>query len=189
MVKEIIFALVAKEKNQVLCEFTEHRGNFETIAQGILQKVKENSRATIVFENEYFFYYLNKEGITGLCLCDQYFPKDSAFIFLEELIDALLQKFTKSEIQKERAYSKVFSDIFSPIIKEKISKYNRNPEASDSMKLLKKGVLEYKDNVFKANEILLERELKLNLVVQKSEALKVESTAYYDSVRNKLIII
>lgn len=50
MSKEIIYTVISKENNQVLCEYTEHRGNFETIAQSILSKVKENSRATICFD-------------------------------------------------------------------------------------------------------------------------------------------
>lgn len=52
MAKEIIYVVVAKEKNKVLCEYTEHRGNFETIGQNILSKVKSESRATICFEKE-----------------------------------------------------------------------------------------------------------------------------------------
>lgn len=189
MVKEIIYTLVSKEKTQVLCEFTDFRGNFETIAQGILNKVKENSRATILFEKDHLFYYLNREGITAMCLCDDEFPKDSAFYFLEEIISALLEKFTKNEIQKEKAYSKVFSDIFSPIIREKMQKYNSNPDASDSIKMLKKGVLEYRDNVFKANELLLERDQKLNLVAKKADSLKLESGVYYNSVSILNILI
>lgn len=58
MVKEIIYTVIAKEKNKVLTEFTEHRGNFETIGQNILSKVKTESRATICFEKEYVLLYI-----------------------------------------------------------------------------------------------------------------------------------
>ena len=52
MSKEIVYTVVAKEKNQVICEYTEHRGNFEQVAHNILTKVKEDTRATICFEKE-----------------------------------------------------------------------------------------------------------------------------------------
>jgi hypothetical protein len=59
MVKEIIYTVIAKEKNKVLTEYTEHRGNFETIGQNILSKVKTESRATICFEKEYVLLSIN----------------------------------------------------------------------------------------------------------------------------------
>ena len=48
--KEIIYAVVAKNKNQVLCEFSDHSGNFEQVSQEILNKIKENTRGTICFQ-------------------------------------------------------------------------------------------------------------------------------------------
>lgn len=49
--KEIIYCVVAKNKSQVLCEYTEHKGNFEIIAQEILgKKIQENTRGTVCYE-------------------------------------------------------------------------------------------------------------------------------------------
>lgn len=49
--QELVYSVVAKELSQVLCEFTEHKGNFETIAQEILsKKIKENTRGTVCYE-------------------------------------------------------------------------------------------------------------------------------------------
>ena len=49
--KEIIYCVIAKNKYQVLCEFTEHKGNFEIIAQEILaKKIAENTRGTVKYE-------------------------------------------------------------------------------------------------------------------------------------------
>ena len=109
-----------------------------------------------------------------MCLCDGEFPKDTAFIFLEEISDLLFEKFTSAEIKKEKAFSKVFGDIFNPILKDKMIYYKNNPEATDSLRELKKGVLNYRDNVIKANDILMERGEKITLVVKKAESLKTE---------------
>lgn len=124
-----------------------------------------------------------------MCLCDSEFPKDTAFIFLEEVSDQLFDKFTASEIKKEKAYSKVFADILNPIIKDKMLYYKKNPETSDALKDLKKGVIEYRDNVIKANDILMERGERITLVVKKAESLKTESGVYYSSVSSYLIYV
>lgn len=121
-----------------------------------------------------------------MCLCDGEFPKDTAFIFLEEISDLLFEKFTSSEIKKEKAFSKVFGDIFNPILKDKMLYYKNNPEATDSLRELKKGVINYRDNVIKANDILMERGEKITLVVQKANSLKTGSEVYYSSVSHQI---
>ena len=37
----IIYALVAKNDDQVLCEYTEYKGNFEQISRTILRKIQK----------------------------------------------------------------------------------------------------------------------------------------------------
>jgi len=49
--KDIIYSVIAKNKSQILVEYTEHKGNFEIIAQEILsKKIQENTRGTICYE-------------------------------------------------------------------------------------------------------------------------------------------
>lgn len=49
--KEIIYTVVTKNKNQVMSEFSDHKGNFETISQEILtKKIQDNTRGTICYE-------------------------------------------------------------------------------------------------------------------------------------------
>lgn len=52
MSREIVYTVISKENNLVVCEYTEHRGNFEQVAHNILSKVKPDTRATICFEKE-----------------------------------------------------------------------------------------------------------------------------------------
>ena len=60
--------------------------------------------------------------------------------------------------------------------------YNKNPDASDSLRELKKEVLQYRENVIKSYESLMDRGEKINLVVKKADSLKHESGVYYGSV-------
>ena len=130
----------------------------------------------------YYFHYLNDEGISYMCLCESEYPKETAFVFLEDLKEKFFNKFTPSDVEREKAYSKFFSETFNPILKERMIYFNRNPEAHDSLRDLKKGVIMYRDNVVKANDILIERGEKINLVVKKADSLRQESGSYYSSV-------
>ena len=117
-----------------------------------------------------------------MCLCSAEFPKDTAFVYLEDLYDELFKVFSNDEIKNLRPYSKLYSDKFTPILKDKMIYYNRNPDANDSLRQLKNEVLQYRENVIKSYENLMERDEKINLVVKKADSLKQESGVYYGSV-------
>lgn len=47
----VIYLLIAKDTDVVLCEFTEHEGNFNKLAENLLPKVKQESRSTFGYDN------------------------------------------------------------------------------------------------------------------------------------------
>lgn len=51
------------------------------------------------------------------------------------------------------------------------------------MSKLKDGVINMKDNVLQAHEMLMERGEKINLIVKKADNLKTESGNYFKHVR------
>lgn len=117
-----------------------------------------------------------------MCLCEADYPKETAFIFLEDVSDKFVEKFTSQDIERELAHSELFSKTFTPVLKDRMIYFNKNPDANDNLRELKKGVLDYRDNVIKANDILIERGEKITLVVKKADSLKQESGSYYSSV-------
>lgn len=46
----IKYSLISKEKDKVLCEYTDFIGNFEQISRELLKKVKPESRGTFLYE-------------------------------------------------------------------------------------------------------------------------------------------
>ncbi len=46
----IIYTLVAKTNNVILCEYTEYSGNFQYISLIILKKIKPNKKCTIEYD-------------------------------------------------------------------------------------------------------------------------------------------
>lgn len=72
----IIYALIAKNDDQVLCEYTEYKGNFEQISRMILRKIQKNSRRALIYDESYNFTYINENNITYLSMSDAKFPND-----------------------------------------------------------------------------------------------------------------
>lgn len=59
----MIYVLISKEISNVLCEYTDFKGNFEQISRSLLKKVKANKRATFSYE-ESLIPYLDTTFIT-----------------------------------------------------------------------------------------------------------------------------
>ena len=114
-------------------------------------------------------------------MCDDKLTQDSAFAYLEDIKSSFLQTFSLKEIDAAYAYS--LNEKFKESIKGKMNYFNANLNDSDSMSKLKKGVLAYKDNILQANDVLLERGEKINLIVRKADNLRTESMNYYGSVQ------
>lgn len=48
----IVYTLICKGSDKVLCEFTEFQGNFEQISRNLLKKVQKEKRATFSYADE-----------------------------------------------------------------------------------------------------------------------------------------
>ena len=73
----ILYALVAKNFDIILSEYTEYTGNFQQITRILLYKIKanhfnnENNQGIyrIQYDNNYLFNYIIKDKIIFLCMC------------------------------------------------------------------------------------------------------------------------
>lgn len=113
-------------------------------------------------------------------MCDDKLTQDSAFAYLEDLKSVFLKTFDYRSIESAYAYS--LNEKFRENIRGKMNYYNANLNDSDSVSQLKKGVMDYKDNILQANDVLMERGEKINLIVKKADNLRTESMNYYGSV-------
>lgn len=51
----IIYTLVSRSPNIVLCDYTEYSGNFQQLSMIMLKRIKKNSKCEIQY-NEYFYF-------------------------------------------------------------------------------------------------------------------------------------
>ncbi len=88
----IIHSLIARHPDIVLCEHSDHTGNFLQISRIILQKViKPETKQSIVYDNHKFIY-INENKITYLCLIEG-LGDSVAFAFLNDIKKKLLQSY------------------------------------------------------------------------------------------------
>lgn len=50
----IFYALIAKEKDTILAEYTEHSGNFQQLTRQLFQKMQPNSKRRYEMDGYYF---------------------------------------------------------------------------------------------------------------------------------------
>ena len=129
----IIHVLISKNKDSVLCEYTEYQGNFTTIARIFLQKIKPDTRQTIQYDL-YQYHYINQNNITYLCITSN-FPEETTFAFLMEVQRQFLEQNSYSDIMKEQSY---FFQYFQKNLKNIMDYYNKCPQKTLSVEIIKK---------------------------------------------------
>lgn len=95
----IYYALVAKDQGKavVLTDYTSYSGNFQNVAMKLMERITPNSMKTFELD-DYFFHYINEDGISVLCMTDKQYKRKSAFAFLQDSKKSLLSYYTQREI-------------------------------------------------------------------------------------------
>jgi hypothetical protein len=114
----IIYVVVAKSEDRILCEYTDFVGNFEQIARSLLKEVHIQHKATFSYDDIYFFHYLNSNNVTYMCMCNDQMTRRSAYTFLEDVKNSFLSSFSLNEIEQSLSYT--LSEAFKDKLKSKI---------------------------------------------------------------------
>ena len=162
----IYYALVAKQKDVVLCEYTDYSGNFQQLAMQLFSRIQPETKKTFELE-DYHFHYINEEGLTVMCMTDNLIQKRTAFVFLADLRRSFYNTFSAREIEQATGHSMRFQQT----IKDKIDFYNDNPNVQNDSKTesLVKELNETKDVMVENLNKILERDLKIDVVLRNSE--------------------
>ena len=177
----LIYVLIASGQ-KVLCDYSAYHGTFEQISQSLLSKVEPNTTASFQYKDQYVFYYLNSDGVTYLCMADVNYPKTSSSSFLESIKTEFTQTYPNKDFKTVGNLG--LNEFFKQKLSIKLEYYNQNQNASlDQTGQLKKGIVDFKNQVLEANDLLDQRGEKINLIVQKAEMLSQESNSFYSSAK------
>ena len=114
----IYYALLAKHTDTaiVLAEYTPYQGNFQKIAREIMGRIQDNTMKTFELE-DFFFHYINENGLSAMCMTDKTFERKLTFAFLQDLKQSLLNVYTPRDLQNAGQNS---LQTFNTTIQEKI---------------------------------------------------------------------
>ena len=83
----------------------------------LMNRIEENTKKTFELE-EFFFHYINEDGLTILCMTDKNLnSKKIPFAFMQDLRKQLLSQYSQREIENAKAYQ---LGTFTDKIREKI---------------------------------------------------------------------
>ena len=176
----IIYCVIAGDSSSVpLAEMAMAEGNFDLIAQKILQKIKKGTSASYVYENKYIFHYNNENGFTFLCMTDSSFSNRTAYAFLFDIKDRFFEKYGNAR-GNLAGYS--INREFADVIKSRMSFYNSDMD-SDKINQVKKNIGQTMDIMRENIDKILDRGEKIEILVTKSQGLSDSSVSMRKTVR------
>jgi len=178
----IIYVLIARNVEIVLCEYSEYNGNFQQITRNLLKQVKKNGKQIIEYDN-YKYQSINQDNITYLCMTSN-FPTDVAFAFLMEVQKQFNQQYEYEKIITTYSYG--ITD-FQDKLQRLMEYYNKCPQKTQTGQIIK-DLNDAKAVLIENIENLMDRDHKMNLIVSKSEQLNTNSSTINkiaNQVKNK----
>lgn len=176
----IIFVIICRDFDKVLCEYTDYNGNFEQVTRSILKRIKTTPKASIQYGDEYLFHFQTEENLTYLCMCDNKYPIETAFEFLNAIKESFLKTFKKEVISTAYAYS--FNRDFRNTLQNKMKFFNNNnsSKSDDQIERFKKGLIDTKNTLLDCDDLLGKRGEKVQLIVKKAELLQADSIDFFE---------
>ena len=160
----IKYVLIVYETKRILCEYKEDEiPNIQKILRNILDNhVKPDETSSLNYDKEFTIFYKNDSLITILCVTDLNYSSQTAYDFLNDLVNIFRKEYKEEEIRQ--AYSYAYNISFKKIIKQKVKYYNTNLDSKDLTNLdrLKDSFLDMKNKLIDTVVILSERESELS---------------------------
>ncbi|CAD8110678.1 unnamed protein product [Paramecium sonneborni] len=169
----ILYALISKG-NLVLSEYTELEGDFTEMARIVLKSVNPNQYKQIFSKNEYVFCITCFSNLRFLCMIHNTSNKEKAFAFLE----AVLQEYQNSSKNPDFNHGQ-FSGQLSRMMKG----FNQLDQ-KDALTNLEQTVEDLNESAFQNLRKMIEREVKLDVLVQKTEELTKNADIIFKYSRN-----
>ena len=137
----IFYALISKNFNIILSEYTEYTGNFQQISRVLLYKLKDKyNKIGVIRYNKYIYSYIIEEKLIYLCISynqdDDININDNIYLqikkreiniifsFLEDIKNTFKYRYNKIRIEQMKSYE---NEEFDKIISNLMDYYNNKP--------------------------------------------------------------
>jgi vesicle-associated membrane protein 7 len=165
----ILYALVSRGKT-VLAEYSSASGNFPTITRVLLAKIGDNNGKMSYVYDQHCFHYIVENGLIFLCMCDDLNKRRVPFLFLEDIKERFLSTYGD---RAQTAIAFNMNESFGPVLKQRIEYFQSNN--GDSFSAIHEKLDDVKNVMVQNIDLVLERGEKLELLVDKTEALSNEA--------------
>jgi vesicle-associated membrane protein 7 len=176
----LIHALVAQGRT-ILAEHQGDARDFSQATQTILSKIPPNdSKLTYVWE-QYLFHYVSEGGYTYLVMADDAAGRRMPFAFLADLQRKFLSHGSSSSGSSSTpAYG--LQGTFGPEIGKLMQQFNTAPPP-DALRQAQHELAQAKDIMVQNVEQILSRGERIELLVDKTDAMAGQATAFRRGAR------
>ena len=185
-VGQVIYTLVSRGSD-VLAEYTDNLGNFETITRQLLSQIGQiNETKSYVYPKEkYVFHYICENGLIYLCMADESMGKTIPFKFLDDIKSKFLDSFGN---RAQNAHAFAFNADFQPIIKKLMNEVNdprNNKYYNTNNKLIEidNAIQETRNTVMEGIDKVLNRGERLEILVDRSNQLNDDAITFNRSAK------
>mmetsp|Transcript_15865 Transcript_15865/g.27825 ORF Transcript_15865/g.27825 Transcript_15865/m.27825 type:complete len:208 (+) Transcript_15865:199-822(+) len=155
-------------------------------AKTVAKRVEPGRRSTVEHQEYNVHVHVRANGLCAVALCDREYPPRVAFTLLMKLLDDFCGVYPDSVWMRKDASEGSSSDNILPFaeINDTIEKY-QNPMEADSLMKVQQDLDETKIILHKTLDSVLERGVKLDNLVEKSNDLSAQSKMFYQTAKSQ----
>lgn len=176
---KIIYGCVLRPPKVMLAEHSGVDGNIKEVLANVLDKLGQSAEWKSYIYGEHAFHYIADQAtsLCFLCMAEKDMGRRIPFAFLDKVQETFKEQFSAETIKAASAQS-LQSDYqdFRSDIRDLMAKYN-SPNADRVANMMGK-VQHINDNLMESIDKILERQEKIDVLVQRSEVLATSSTTF-----------
>jgi synaptobrevin family protein YKT6 len=151
-------------------------------AKLIAKRVTLGERLSVDHENYICYAHSRVNGLIAVALCDAEYPQRVAFSLLSQVMDEFRRSFPESMWLQGSAETIQAREF--PFLNERLQKY-QNPMEADPIMRIERDLDETKATLHQTIDSILERGVKLDQLVDKSNDLSLQSKMFYRTARKQ----
>ncbi|XP_042870453.1 vesicle-associated membrane protein 7-like [Penaeus japonicus] len=175
----LLYSVIARGTT-VLARYATCAGNFAEVTEQILTKISPGETGRLTYSHaSYLFHYVAQDGVVYLCITDDEFERQRAFLFLED-IKQRFQATYGSRVHTALPYA--MNSEFAQVLATQMKHYTESRDI-DNISRLQGEVSDVKDILVKNIESLASRGERLELLINKTENLNTSAVTFKTTSR------
>mmetsp|Transcript_16535 Transcript_16535/g.35927 ORF Transcript_16535/g.35927 Transcript_16535/m.35927 type:complete len:200 (-) Transcript_16535:471-1070(-) len=147
-------------------------------AKTVSKRIEPGQRSTVEHQEYNVHVHVRASGLAAVALCDREYPSRVAFTLLMKLQDDF------ASVHAEQTWKAATDTLPFPELEEAITRY-QDPAQADNLMRLQRELDETKIVLHKTIDSVLERGVKLDNLVDKSNDLSTQSKMFYQTAKSQ----